>query len=51
MQEHGAMRFGSSVWLLALTAAIAALVASSATAPEKASDDIMRYQDVDAWFV
>jgi hypothetical protein len=45
------MRFGSSVWLLALTAAIAALVASSATAPVKASDDVMRYQDVDAWFV
>ncbi len=45
------MRFGSSLWLLALTAAITALVASGTTTQVKASDDVMRYEDVDAWFV
>ena len=51
MQEYGAMRFGSSLLLLALTAGIAALVASGATAPVKASSELVRYEDVDAWFV
>ncbi len=45
------MKFHGSLWLMVLGAAIAALVASGPTVPVKASDAVMHYEDVDAWFV
>lgn len=45
------MRFGSSLFLVVLTAGIAVVALNGNTTPVQVSDDVMPYGDVDAWFV
>ncbi len=45
------MRFGSSLLLVVLTAGLAAVALNGTTTPVRASDGVMPYGDVDAWFV